>query len=164
MLSKACLVDTEAQTWLHSTGEPAVSLRFGWHHIFKEVFPVRYWNAIFICCCLQCQCCLMKMLLLLNLAGWRAAKEQRKCRREHHADKGQRDKHCAVVASGPAYRTFVSFLNSLWGSGKRTFPPVLHSGLEEGSFPLRIGKYLLKSSDALQWVHGSVQGICIAQE
>jgi len=71
------------------------------------------------------------MLLLLNLAGWRAAKQWRKCGREHHIDKGQRDKHCTVMAPGPAYRTFVGFLNSLQGSGKKMFPLVLHSGLGE---------------------------------
>lgn len=36
MLSEAYLVDTEAQTWLDFTEEPAVSLKFGWHHIHLE--------------------------------------------------------------------------------------------------------------------------------
>lgn len=53
-------------------------------------------------CCFHLLLFAVKMLLLLNLTGWRAAEERRKCGREHRADEGQREKHCAVVASGPA--------------------------------------------------------------
>lgn len=151
------LVNAEVQTWLAFTEGPAVSFRFGWYHTHFHLLL------------LQWKCCLMKMPLLLNLAGGRAAKWWRKHRRERHADKCRRDKHCPVVASGPAYHTFVDFLNSLWGSGKRMLALVLPSvwrKVKDSSLlpPLRMGKCLPRSSDALQWIHGSVQGICVVWE
>lgn len=111
MLSEAYLVNTEAQTWLSFTEETATSLRFLWHHILlRRSFRSDTERLIlFAAICSEG----MKMLLLLNVSDWRAAKQWRKCRREHHPDKGRPDEHCAIRSACLIYISNYHFHSAL---------------------------------------------------
>lgn len=111
MLSEAYLVNTEAQTWLGFTEELATILRFVLDHILlKRSFRSDTESLIwFAAICSEG----MKMLLLLNLSGWSAAKQWRKCRREHHSDKGRMDKPCAITSARLIYINSYHFYNAV---------------------------------------------------
>lgn len=72
---------------------------------------------------------LFETILLLNLTGWRAAKHWRKCEREHHTDKGQRDKHLCCCG----IRSCLLYIGRLFRIRYEQWEEdVPTSGLEEG--------------------------------